>query len=159
VAKKRAQRNLGGRPHSLANPKVRAAFIKALLVSRSKKKAAAMAGICYETVRAQRRRDKAFDAEVKQAEIDRLGSLEEKMLQHALAEDGDWRATAHVLAVNDPKWAKDKDVLRFKDLVRFCAQLGKELAARLPAEHHTAAREVIDRLVEQMLLGGGGGAS
>lgn len=99
-----APRRSPGRPRSVMTPDAEAAILRAVRLGVWPDRAATMNGIPSATLRAHRRRNKAFATALESAEAEAESAIHGKILRHM---DKQWTAAAWMLERRWPsRWAK-----------------------------------------------------
>jgi hypothetical protein len=139
----------------LEDRKLQDKYVEALKVGTASS-AAAIIGFTRSGAKRYRRQHPEFNERCVEAEAVFRGSIDAKISNKAL-EEGYWPAIQFVAERKfGSDWGKP-DTLTIKDVIILCNRIGTEMAASMPFESQVAARRIIDKHLELLLLGGGGG--
>jgi len=147
-----------GRQPKLREALDREAYLAALRSCGTQRAAAAKMGVHERTVARERAASPEFAEQLKQANRDVRGTVEQAMLGAAIDRKEPWAIKFYLTRSPHCRraWVEYKpEAVTLKDLVRIFVQLGFELSAMLPVEHHPTVREILDRIFDAYLTGGG----
>jgi hypothetical protein len=153
--KKTSKPRVPQRNSRLEDPKVQERYLEALTKGTGNS-AAAVIDFTHNGAMRYRRAHPEFNEKCREAEAKCRGSVESIAFSRAIEKGEEW-AVKLVLQCKF-RWAHHKpDTLTIKDVIILCNRIGTEMAASMPYESQVAARRIIDKHLELLLLGGGGG--
>lgn len=151
MAKRRkSERKKTGRPRALVDATKRTEVLKVLRACGSRHDAAAKAGVTYNTLLAETKRDSKFQELIVQAESEGKLAL---ILRVNKASSDDWKAAAWML---ERKWWKDwskrnPDTISADQLATAFSRLVAVLLTELPAEFHERVRSRVEEIIASIV--------